>query len=192
MGGESTGIETDFAARGIGRGHELADGIEDDAEMGVVVLLQGGDFAGEGLDRKRHPAQFHEGADHGDAHGFGLFAVEYIGGHDGPVLGESIGLEANISFGCGRILRPDAVPGCGRKLRLQVGPLLGREPKGEILGKPLGVAFDLFIEALDGDAVEGGKVGVEQDGLAAQAGDALLRGAGQDQFVIGGEFHSDY
>ena len=35
----STGVEADFAARGIGRGHQLADGVEDDAEMGVVVLF---------------------------------------------------------------------------------------------------------------------------------------------------------
>ena len=89
--GESAGVEADFAARGIGRGHELADGVEHDAEMGVVVLLQGGDFAGKGLDRKGHPAQFHEGANHGDAHGFRLFAVEYVGGHDGAVLGEGVG-----------------------------------------------------------------------------------------------------
>ena len=87
--------------------------------MGVVVLLQGGDFAGEGFDRRGHPAQFNEGADHGDAHGFGLFAVKHVGGHDGPVLGEGVGLEANISFGCGRKLRLQVSGGGSRGTRVR-------------------------------------------------------------------------
>ena len=77
-------------------------------------------------------------------------------------------------------------------MRLQVGPLLGGEQKSEVFREPLGVALDLLIEALDGDAIEGGKIGVEQDGLAAEAGDALFGGAGQDQFVVGGGFHGFY
>jgi len=188
--GESTGVEANFSARGIRRSHELADGVEDDAEMGVVVLFQGCDLAGEGFDRKRHPAQFYKGADHGDAHGFGLFAVEHVGGHDGAMFGKGIGLEANVSFGCGRNLRPDAFPGCGRKLRPQSSPLFWGELKRKVFGEAFGVSFDLFIEALDGDAVEGGEIGVEQNGLAAQTGDALFGGAGQDQFVVCGGFHA--
>ena len=53
------------------------------------------------------------------------------------------------------------------------------------------VAFDLFVEPFDGDAVEGGEIGIEHDGLAAQADDVLLRGANQGDlgerriFVLG-------
>ena len=88
---ESAGVEADLAAGRIGRSHQLEDGLEDVAEIGVVLLLQGGDLAGEGLHREGHPAQFHECADHSYAHVDGLRAVEHGGRHDGAMLGEGIG-----------------------------------------------------------------------------------------------------
>ena len=54
------------------------------------------------------------------------------------------------------------------------------ETEAKILWKPVLIADHLLVEALDLDAVEGGQIGVEQDGLASQADNALLRGAGED------------
>ena len=70
--------------------HELAYGIEDDAETGVVTLLEFRDFAGETRHGKGHAAQADKRTHHGHAHLDGLGAIEHVGGHDGPVFGERI------------------------------------------------------------------------------------------------------
>jgi hypothetical protein len=44
----------------------------------------------------------------------------------------------------------------------------------EIIGETVGVAFDCFIEALCGYAVEAGEVGGDDDALASDDKDALL------------------
>jgi hypothetical protein len=46
-------------------------------------------------------------------------------------------------------------------MRPQNGGLPGSEPKEEILRKPCRVALDLLVEALGGDAVERGELGVK-------------------------------
>jgi hypothetical protein len=73
--------------------------------------------------------------------------------------------------------------GTGRNLRpvqsLGLGP---GEPEHEIFRKARDVALDLLVQALGGDAVESGKLGIENDPLAAQdedrAGDVLDRRLG--------------
>src|SRR4051812_44574336 len=46
--------------------------------------------------------------------------------------------------------------------------LLGGEAEHEVFRKARGVALDLFIQPLGGDAVERGQVGIEDDALAVQ------------------------
>src|SRR5450755_860573 len=89
-------------------------------------------------------------------------AVQDWGGHNGAVLGEGERREPRVPMllGTGRNLRP--VPGLG------FGP---GEPEHEIFRKPIGVALDLFVQPLGGDAVEGGQLGIQNDAVAAQDGD---------------------
>src|SRR4051812_2358035 len=81
-------------------------------------------------------------------------AVQDGGGHDGAMFGERERREA----------RATGLLGTGRKMRpVQGFCLLGGEAEHEILRKPPGVALDLFVQALGGDAVERGQVCVEDD-----------------------------
>ena len=104
-------------------------------------------------------AQLHECPHDVEAHLDGAGAVEDGGGHDGAVLGEGERRKTRVAvlLGTGRKMRP--VQGIG---------LLGREPEHEILRKPPRVALDLLVQALGGDAVEGGEVRIEDDALTAQ------------------------
>lgn len=46
--------------------------------------------------------------------------------------------------------------------------------KNEVFRESLNIAADLLVESLDGDAVEGGEVGIENDGLSAKADNGVL------------------
>jgi hypothetical protein len=62
---------------------------------------------------------------------------------------------------------------------LKAAGLRGGELEHEIRGEAVEVAPDLLVEALGGDAVEGGELGIQEHALAAQdedgAGDVLDR-----------------
>lgn len=62
-------------------------------------------------------------------------------------------------------------------MQLQVGELLGGELEEKIRREALAITADLLVQALGGDAVERGELGVEQHAMTAQdedgAGDVL-------------------
>ncbi len=64
-------------------------------------------------------------------------------------------------------------------MRPQSGGLRGGELKHEIRGEAVEVAPDLLVEALGGDAVKAGELGIQEHALAAQdedgAGDVMNR-----------------
>lgn len=78
----------------------------------------------------------YEGSNHIYAGINGCRAIEDTCQHNYPVLSKGVGLESNVSFGCGRKMRPHA----GRFLRRQL--------KHEIAWKTLEISSDLFVEAL--------------------------------------------
>jgi hypothetical protein len=61
--------------------------------------------------------------------------------------------------------------GCGRNLRPQGGGFVARELEGKILRKAVLVAPELLVQVFGRDTVEPGKVGVEDDALAADEAD---------------------
>src|SRR2546429_5467396 len=88
-------------------------------------------------------------------------------------LGEGVGREAWIAV----------LLGTGRKMRPVRGLGFGSgEPEHEILGKPFGVALDLLVKALRGNAIERGELRIEQHLVTApdadRAGDVLDRYGG--------------
>ena len=58
-------MKSDLSPRRIGRKHQLADGVEDDLELGVVFVFQRGELAGKFRVREKHLAQTHKGAHDG-------------------------------------------------------------------------------------------------------------------------------
>ena len=80
------------------------------------------------------------------------------------MFGEHVGRESRVAvlLETGRNLRPV------QSLRLGAG-----EAEHEVIGEARGVALDLLVQALGGDAVEGGEIGIEDDALAAQDKDRV-------------------
>jgi hypothetical protein len=88
-------MEADFGfLRGCWGIEERLDFAPNSAEGGVVLKKSGVNlgeaFKDIGLSHEEF-ALFHEGANNENAHAGGLGAFKKIGGHEGPVLGESEG-----------------------------------------------------------------------------------------------------
>ena len=101
------GVKADPGLGLLGRVEQLAQGVEDDLELLAVLteaVFESIHFAGEFIDRESHRTQADEGVDKFDAHLDGAFAVEDVGSHERPVLGENPGEEAHVAFGCGHVL----------------------------------------------------------------------------------------
>src|SRR5688572_211813 len=91
------GREADAAARRIRWRHQLPDGVEHDAELGVVFLLQLVEAScelGAGL---HEPAQADEGAHDLDVHLDRPWAVQDAGEHGDALLGEGVGTVASAA-----------------------------------------------------------------------------------------------
>jgi len=71
--------------------HEIADGLEDGAETGVILVFERGDLAGEALNGQRHAAELHEGLHQRDTGMNRLGTVQDVGGHQGAMLGKGVG-----------------------------------------------------------------------------------------------------
>ena len=80
------GVKSDAFAGRIRRGEKLADGIEDDFELLVVVVFQNTDLAGQFLDGESEATQAKKGTDNGNAGQNGTGAVEDVGSHESPVF----------------------------------------------------------------------------------------------------------
>jgi hypothetical protein len=104
-------------------------------------------------------AQMHESTYDVDAHLDGARAVQDGGGHDGAVFGEHVGRKSRIAvlLGTGRNLRPVQSLGLG-----------SGEPEHEIFREARGVALDLLVQALGGDAIEACEFRIQEHALAAQ------------------------
>jgi len=84
-------VEAEFA-RGLGRrSDELADGVEDDAELAVVFFLHFPDLLGEVAVGIHEAAELDEGAHDGDVHLDGPLGPQHAGKHGHALLGEGVG-----------------------------------------------------------------------------------------------------
>jgi hypothetical protein len=128
--------------RRLGRGHKLADGLQD-AGDGLVV-------GGECL------AQFDEGAHDIQAHFYRARRVEDGSCHQRPVLGES---ERHRR---GKLEPMEVVANCDHLVASGAAEL-----EGKIGGKTHGIALDLLVQPLGGYAVKRGEVGSDHDLAAA-------------------------
>ena len=92
------------------------------------------------------------------------------------MLGEAVGRKSRVAvlLGTGRNLRPVQ--------SLGLGPV---EPEHEIFRKARGVALDLLVQALGGDAVEAGKLGIQGSALLVGTEDSenAVLAAGNNPFV---------
>jgi len=80
------GVKAHFTG-GLGGGcHELADGIEDDAELAIVFPLDFLHLAGESGIRGKHLAEADEGAHDGDVHLDGARSPQNTGQHGNALL----------------------------------------------------------------------------------------------------------
>lgn len=70
--------------------HELAKGVEDDLEMGVVLLFQIVDFPGQVRMGDQQTAELDEGAHDLDVDPDGPGRTEDAGEHGDPMLGEGV------------------------------------------------------------------------------------------------------
>jgi hypothetical protein len=102
----------------------------------------------------------------------GTRAVEDHGGHDRAMLGEGVRRRARIAMllGTGRILRP-----------VQCLCLRACEAEYEIRREAIGIALDLLVEALGGDAIEGSEFGIQQCAMTTQDEDRAGNVLGRDQ-----------
>ncbi len=66
-------------------------------------------------------------------------------------------------------------------MRLQACNLLSLKLKGEFEWEAVGVAFDLLVEPLGGDAIERGQIRIKDDPLAAEDQDPLAEIGGARQ-----------
>lgn len=98
-----------------------------------------------------------ERPDNENAHLHGLGAVQDVGSHESAVFREG----TRLCFGKLETLEVVAI--CDH-LRF----LPGCQLKAEILRKTFRVAFDLLVEAFGRHSVKPGKIGIDQDGLAAE------------------------
>ncbi len=79
------------------RGHELADGVEDDLELGVVFLLEIVKAVGKIGVVGQGPAKPDKRTNHKHAHVHRLGAAQNVRGHEGAVFRERIRREPGIS-----------------------------------------------------------------------------------------------
>jgi hypothetical protein len=159
-GGGFLDVEADLRSWWVGwRVEERLEFLPDHAQD-VVVLEELGVHLGEFFQDFCLPSQeftlLDECPDDMDTHLYGLRAVEDIGSHERPVLGEGV----REVF---RKLQPGKVVTiCDHLLLFLVGQL-----QDEILREPLRVAFDRLVQGLGRHAVNRGQVGVEENLLAA-------------------------
>jgi hypothetical protein len=73
------------------RGHELADGVEDRFELGVVFSLQVGQLESQLGVGEEHFTQAHEGAHDGDVDLHGPPAAQDAGEHGDTLFREGVG-----------------------------------------------------------------------------------------------------
>jgi len=104
-------VEPDAFTWRIGRGKELADGIEDDFELLIVAVFQGTDLADEFLGGKGHLAQADERPHDADIDGYVAGAVEDAEKHGNAFLGERVGqiTAPAAAFVWGARLEPQSV-----------------------------------------------------------------------------------
>lgn len=72
--------------------HELADSVEHDFELGVVLLFESGEFPGEVVVGREHLAEFYECSHDGDVNLYGAGAAEDAGEHGDALFGEGVGV----------------------------------------------------------------------------------------------------
>ncbi len=92
------GAESNTSARWLtGWFHELADGIKDHPELGIVFLLQSVEFLAQVLVGGEHLTELHEGPHDGDVDLNCTVAAEDAGGHSHTLLGKSVGDVAGLA-----------------------------------------------------------------------------------------------
>ena len=85
-------VEANFwLGRGRRRGHELADGVENGLELGIVFSLEAGQFAGKVGVSEEHFTKADKGAHDGDIHLGGAGAAKDAGQHGHALFGEGVG-----------------------------------------------------------------------------------------------------
>src|SRR5260221_14246909 len=72
------------------RGHQLANGFENDPEVFVIFLFQFLELAGQVLMSRKNLAQAHEGAHDGDIDVNGALTAKHAGKHGNALFGESV------------------------------------------------------------------------------------------------------
>ena len=93
-------VKPDFAFGFIGWGKELANGIEDNFELIVVVTFECADFTGEFFDRESHLAESDEGPHDANVHCDGTRAIENTGEHGHAFLSKGVGEISTTAPSC--------------------------------------------------------------------------------------------
>ena len=168
-------VEADFGFRLIGRFviGRLEQKLEAIPQRGQILIVEEKRAidlcqpAEDGGIRCQLLAHAHESAHDKDAHLHSLRGAQDGGHHDRAVFGESVG-EAFGEFEGGEV-----VAFCD-----QLPLLRGCELEHEVPREAAFVAFDLLVEALGGDGVDRGQVGIEDDLAAADRADDRVNGCG--------------
>ena len=167
-------MEADFFfGRKRGWSHKWLEFLPDCAE-GFVVLHELGIHLGELFEHIRMGHEefplLDESAHDMDAHFHGFGATQHIGGHKGPVLGEGVGA------GLGELEAGEVVTNCDHLPFFRLGEL-----KKKILWKAFGIALHGLVEGFRGHAVDGGKVGVQNNLLTSNREDERFESGGVRQ-----------
>src|SRR5947208_11737811 len=86
-----SGVKADFPPGRIGRKHQLANGVEDDLELGVIFVFQRRELPGEFCVREEHLAQTDKCAHDGDVDLHGTRTPQDAGEHGDALLSEGVG-----------------------------------------------------------------------------------------------------
>ena len=87
----ASGLESDAAGFWRGRFHELADGVEDDMELAIVLPFQLIEASDKSLVRGDHFSKLNKRSHNGNIYLDCAFAVQHAGDHGDTLFGEYIG-----------------------------------------------------------------------------------------------------